>query len=159
MRLCIPYLIIKNGHHNSKGDQQWPNLRFWQKVKSCKYWKSITYRILMYPDPGSNRDGLPHWCLRPARLPIPPSGQSLYLSIASAKVVHFFYLAKKNGFFLKKSFIFLPIPYESSNFASRLLSAQTMGAQCFRSLSLLKWLNPANWSGMARRGFLKSRFP
>ena len=28
----------------------------------------------MYPDPGSNRDGLPHWCLRPARLPIPPSG-------------------------------------------------------------------------------------
>ena len=27
-----------------------------------------------YPDPGSNRDGFPHWCLRPARLPIPPSG-------------------------------------------------------------------------------------
>ena len=27
-----------------------------------------------YPDPGSNRDGLLHWCLRPARLPIPPSG-------------------------------------------------------------------------------------
>ena len=34
-----------------------------------------------YPDPGSNRDGLPHWCLRPARLPIPPSGR-----LASAKV-------------------------------------------------------------------------
>ena len=31
-----------------------------------------------YPDPGSNRDGLPHWCLRPARLPIPPSGHTLY---------------------------------------------------------------------------------
>ena len=29
---------------------------------------------VQYPDPGSNRDGLPHWCLRPARLPIPPSG-------------------------------------------------------------------------------------
>ena len=28
----------------------------------------------MYPDPGSNRDGSPHRCLRPARLPIPPSG-------------------------------------------------------------------------------------
>ncbi len=27
-----------------------------------------------YPDPGSNRDGLLHRCLRPARLPIPPSG-------------------------------------------------------------------------------------
>ena len=26
------------------------------------------------PEPGSNRHGLPHWCLRPARLPIPPSG-------------------------------------------------------------------------------------
>ena len=29
---------------------------------------------LTYPEPGSNRHGLPHWCLRPARLPIPPSG-------------------------------------------------------------------------------------
>ena len=29
---------------------------------------------VVYPDPGSNRDGLRHWCLRPARLPIPPSG-------------------------------------------------------------------------------------
>ena len=27
-----------------------------------------------YPDPGSNRDGLPQRCLRPSRLPIPPSG-------------------------------------------------------------------------------------
>ena len=33
-------------------------------------------RDLWYPDPGSNRDGLLHWCLRPARLPIPPSGLS-----------------------------------------------------------------------------------
>ena len=29
---------------------------------------------LEYPEPGSNRHGLLHWCLRPARLPIPPSG-------------------------------------------------------------------------------------
>ena len=29
---------------------------------------------LQYPEPGSNRHGLLHWCLRPARLPIPPSG-------------------------------------------------------------------------------------
>lgn len=28
----------------------------------------------LYPDPGSNRDGFPHRCLRPTRLPIPPSG-------------------------------------------------------------------------------------
>ena len=30
---------------------------------------------LQYPEPGSNRHGLLHWCLRPARLPIPPSGR------------------------------------------------------------------------------------
>ena len=29
---------------------------------------------MSYPEPGSNRHGLLHWCLRPARLPIPPSG-------------------------------------------------------------------------------------
>ena len=32
-----------------------------------------------YPDPGSNRDGLLQRCLRPSRLPIPPSGQ-IYIS-------------------------------------------------------------------------------
>ena len=32
---------------------------------------------LEYPEPGSNRHGLLHWCLRPARLPIPPSGLAL----------------------------------------------------------------------------------
>ena len=36
----------------------------------------------LYPDPGPNRDGLPHWCLRPARLPIPPSGLQVFLKIA-----------------------------------------------------------------------------
>ena len=40
-----------------------------------------------YPDPGSNRDGLPHWCLRPARLPIPPSG---HLSNAVQRYGFFF---------------------------------------------------------------------
>lgn len=32
----------------------------------------------LYPDPGSNRDGFPHRCLRPTRLPIPPSGPLEY---------------------------------------------------------------------------------
>ena len=36
--------------------------------------------LISYPDPGSNRDGLPHWCLRPARLPIPPSGHGCCLN-------------------------------------------------------------------------------
>ena len=35
---------------------------------------TIYLLLLLYPDSGSNRDGLLHWCLRPARLPIPPSG-------------------------------------------------------------------------------------
>ena len=30
---------------------------------------------LQYPEPGSNRHGSLHWCLRPTRLPIPPSGR------------------------------------------------------------------------------------
>lgn len=42
-------------------------------------------RDLWYPDPGSNRDGLLHWCLRPARLPIPPSGLNAFL-LSGAKV-------------------------------------------------------------------------
>ena len=86
-----------------------------------------------YPDPGSNRDGLPHWCLRPARLPIPPSGQLLN---CGAKVALFFVCAKKIVLFLKKSCFYLPVPLKRSNFASRLLSALTMGIRYFRSLSL-----------------------
>ena len=35
----------------------------------------VIKRLFKYPDPGSNRDGKIHWCLRPARLPIPPSGR------------------------------------------------------------------------------------
>ncbi len=41
-------------------------------------WKTADNQVITavfrYPEPGSNRHGLPHWCLRPARLPIPPSG-------------------------------------------------------------------------------------
>ena len=46
-------------------------------------------RDLWYPDPGSNRDALRHWCLRPARLPIPPSGHGCLLE-TDAKVGRFF---------------------------------------------------------------------
>ena len=47
-----------------------------------------------YPDPGSNRDGLPHWCLRPARLPIPPSGLK-----CDGKGSESFYTEQKNVIF------------------------------------------------------------
>ena len=42
-----------------------------QKKKNRNLPKEIP---IQYPEPGSNRHGMPHWCLRPARLPIPPSG-------------------------------------------------------------------------------------
>ena len=53
-------------------------IRLYNK-KSAKHRKMFSTLGLLefltwYPDPGSNRDGLLHWCLRPARLPIPPSG-------------------------------------------------------------------------------------
>lgn len=42
--------------------------------KKPKCWYSTLWLFNVYPDSGSNRDALRHWCLRPARLPIPPSG-------------------------------------------------------------------------------------
>ena len=45
----------------------------WEKEK-CKCLKIKHLHFVGYPEPGSNRHGLLHWCLRPARLPIPPSG-------------------------------------------------------------------------------------
>ncbi len=45
-----------------------------------------------YPDPGSNRDGLLQRCLRPSRLPIPPSGhgQVDVCAFVAAKVIIIF---------------------------------------------------------------------
>ena len=48
----------------------------------------------------------------------------------------FFVVTNKNVFFLKKSCNCLPVTLKRSNFASRLLSAQTMGIRYFRSLSM-----------------------
>ena len=69
-----------------------------------------------YPEPGSNRHGLPHWCLRPARLPIPPSGlisdtEATLLPPAflplfcGAKVMHSFHISKETG--QKSDFLFI----------------------------------------------------
>ena len=54
--------------------------------------------LFMYPDPGSNRDGLLHWCLRPARLPIPPSGRGVYVKTGAK--IHIF---SKSHKFLKEN--------------------------------------------------------
>ena len=36
--------------------------------------KAALKAAFLYPEPGSNRHILRYWCLRPTRLPIPPSG-------------------------------------------------------------------------------------
>ena len=67
----------------------------------------MNFPLTLYPDPGSNRDGLPHWCLRPARLPIPPSGlkcvgkgsESFYFE---QKNVSFFAFLAENDTFLNR---------------------------------------------------------
>ena len=46
-----------------------------KKGENKKKRREANFSPILYPDPGSNRDGLLHWCLRPARLPIPPSGR------------------------------------------------------------------------------------
>ena len=45
-----------------------------KEKEKCKCLKIKHLHFVWYPEPGSNRHGLLHWCLRPARLPIPPSG-------------------------------------------------------------------------------------
>ena len=55
---------------------------------------------LLYPEPGSNRHRLPYWCLRPARLPIPPSG----LIVFDCKGTSFF--ETNNSLCLFFSFLF-----------------------------------------------------
>ena len=45
-----------------------------KEKEKCKCLIFKHLHFVGYPEPGSNRHGLLHWCLRPARLPIPPSG-------------------------------------------------------------------------------------
>ena len=52
--------------------------------KNKKARKVCQLSPLRYPEPGSNRHGSPHWCLRPARLPIPPSGPFICAPVRAA---------------------------------------------------------------------------
>ena len=51
-----------------------------REKEKCKCLIFKHLHFVGYPEPGSNRHGLLHWCLRPARLPIPPSGHSALLT-------------------------------------------------------------------------------
>ena len=68
----------------------------------------------LYPEPGSNRHGLLHWCLRPARLPIPPSGlNDLVDSEIGCKGTAFFLIDQI--FFEKSEKIFLIVSFFMKN--------------------------------------------
>ena len=82
------HVLLYMGISKARFNNDWLRLEMWQKVGVllllATLWlpdKSKTAENQMinsgfeYPDPGSNRDELLHWCLRPARLPIPPSGR------------------------------------------------------------------------------------
>ena len=82
------------------------NAYIYNKVYKRKR-REVNFSPSWYPDPGSNRDGLLHWCLRPARLPIPPSGQIPLCLFAVAKVLIIFELANfLLTFFQKNAFLF-----------------------------------------------------
>ena len=56
----------------------------------------MTYRVgYWYPEPGSNRHELLHWCLRPTRLPIPPSGHGRERSEKTMELVLFRFAGAK----------------------------------------------------------------
>ena len=79
--------------------------KIYKKVKAEKH----CYFSALYPDPGSNRDGSPHWCLRPARLPIPPSGL--------LRVQRYYFFLILQNFSLKNSFFLSFSPLISSHHA------------------------------------------
>ena len=66
----------------------------------------MLFKNILYPEPGSNRHEFPHWCLRPTRLPIPPSGQKhntkVYVWILNTNI---FYRKKIKFHFLQISFV------------------------------------------------------
>ncbi len=64
--------------------------------KVCNKKKPDNFVKASYPGPGSNRHELPHWCLRPARLPIPPPGQirsaNVEINILNKKYLFIFFI-------------------------------------------------------------------
>ena len=65
---------------------------------------AISFELNSYPEPGSNRHGLLHWCLRPTRLPIPPSGLAiaLFLNCECKGKENLGNTHEESRFFLKK---------------------------------------------------------
>ena len=59
-----------------------------------------------YPEPGSNRHALRHWCLRPTRLPIPPSGPHFgclpHAVNGGLRLQRYVFFLNRTNFFRKK---------------------------------------------------------
>ena len=62
---------------------------FWEHLPKKKKPKHLIYRHLdffLVPRPGVEPGWmLLHWCLRPARLPIPPSGHLFFVCVCKGK--------------------------------------------------------------------------
>ena len=99
---------------------RWRALGLRKKIK-----RSCVLLFTAYPEPGSNRHGLPHWCLRPARLPIPPSGPlpTPLIGESGAKV----------GYFLMYANYFPPFLAEGSEIRIKLYGI------CFKKQNVLCW--------------------
>ena len=79
---------VRGSHKNKRGDPGWVG----------------PPQFLLYPEPGSNRHSLNgHWCLRPARLPIPPSGPAVDWSAKVIKISCWQKFYSSYGFFLPQA--------------------------------------------------------
>ena len=76
--------------HFQSGDQKWPKLRFWKEETPVE----VVLRGFFVPRAGVEpAQGWTYWCLRPARLPIPPSGHQC-LTDFERKDKHYFIFCK-----------------------------------------------------------------
>ena len=80
-------------------------MRIYNKVYKRKKERSKLLSILV-PRPGIEPGWIAPWCLRPARLPIPPSGQIPLCLFAVAKVLIIFELTNFLGTFFFEKCIF-----------------------------------------------------
>ena len=85
--MCLPSFIstINGGRVQRTGREQFQETK---QLQGCKKEKSPDNSEDFSSVPGAGIEPaqvLPHWCLRPARLPIPPSGPQSLLIVKDCK--------------------------------------------------------------------------
>ena len=98
-----------------------------------------------YLDSGSNRDALRHWCLRPARLPIPPSRllQAILLQIGCKGTMIFSITQKFDDFIFAKNII-LPSLLFLYLLGCNCTPSDVMRGNCQRNLWQMPMISVAN---------------